>query len=155
MQQNKSAVIIICSVLFLAGCDTLSKLQNVWLDSVTLVMDQDANNDSATSIDLVFFLKQDLMDKVAKMTAFEYYNSVEQLVKDNPKMIQIVRWELAPGQSKLDEKIEGIEGSPLGAIVFASYTSPGDHRVILGLQHDIIITLKANDFIITEKEAKE
>lgn len=136
---------------FLSGCNTLSKLQNVWVDTVSISVDEDANNRSATAIDLVFFFKKELMDDVAKLSSHDYFKKMEQLVRDNPKIIQIVRWELAPGQSVLGDKIQGIQGTPIGAMIFASYTTPGDHRIMLGLERNIQINLKANDLFVIEK----
>ena len=153
MQLNKfnSILSVVCALTFLSSCDTLSKIQNVWVDSVDITVDRDANNDSATSIDLVFLFKKELVDEVSKLTSHDYYRRVDQLVRDNPKLIQIVRWELAPGQYLPNEKIKGVEGTPLAGIIFASYSTPGDHRVILGLQRNLDIHLMANDFFVSEK----
>ena len=101
-------------MLFLSGCETLSKLQNVWVDTVSITVDPDANNNSATAVDMVFFFKKELMDSVSKMTSYDYYKQYEQLVRDNPKLIQIIRWELAPGQAFTDDEVKGIQGTPLG-----------------------------------------
>ena len=119
------------------------------LQTVHIILDNDANNRSATEIDLVFAYKMDLLKSLLKMTAAEYFAIADQLRRDYPELLKIWHWELAPGQSLNNNSLE--TGNALGAIVFARYLSPGSHRVRVGSSETIHILLKKEDVCILEQ----
>lgn len=142
-----SAVVAGCS--FFKGDD--NKEPPVHLKSVTLSLDSDANQDSALAIDLLMIYKKELLDAVMKMKARDYYLSAMQLKRDYPEMLDIWHWELTPGQVVKDYPITHRCTPPLGAVFFADYLTPGDHRVRFGPQVTAHVRAKQFDFCVLEQ----
>lgn len=140
-------------ILALAGC-SFFKMPAVWIDTVSLVVDQDANDNSATKVDVIIVYHEGLMKKLMELSASDYFRMSDQIRSDNPEMLQIFRWEVAPGQCLFDVPVN-IKGSlPVGGVVFARYLSDGKHRIRLGKDRDIQFHLRRKDFSIEPRIKK-
>ena len=135
----------------LAGCATPSWL--CWfpggVKTITLVTGPDTNGGQAIAVDLVF-VTQDLPAKeIAKLNARDYYARRPQLLLDFPEAVQIRSWELAPGQL-----VKQADTHPpcnlVGTFIFAGYPAQGDHRAAVGNVSSILVTLGANDLMVTQ-----
>ncbi len=136
--------------LITTGCSLMPPPPSIWVDTASFNVDPDANNTSATAVDLVVvYFNEDVFKKLAKMKATEYFKQADQLKRDNPGMIDIFRWEVVPGQLIIDDPVDFSGWCPVGALVFANYMSPGDHRVRVGADRDLHIHLKRNDFCLS------
>jgi type VI secretion system protein len=142
----------------LMGCSTFQEPREtsprdpeIKIERLDISLDSDANLDSATSIDLVMVYKMDLMKALMKMSAADYYASADQIRRDYPDMVDIWHWELTPGQVVQNYPITVREYDPVGAIVFANYATPGDHRIRLGSVEHAHLRLKRHDFCILEQ----
>jgi len=121
------------------------------IDWVTISLDSDANNDSATAVDLVIVHSQKLMETLMKLSAHDYYKAIDQLRRDYPEMFDVWHWELTPGQLIRKYPINPSEMHPIGAIVYARYNSHGIHRVRLASTSHPHIRLKRLDFCVLEQ----
>jgi type VI secretion system protein len=139
------------AVIQLAACSTPSWL--CWFPggvrTITLVTGPDTNGDRAIAVDLVF-VTQDLPAKeIAKLNAHDYYARRAQLLLDFPEAVQIRSWELAPGQL-----VKQADTHPpcnlAGTFIFAGYAAPGDHRAAVGNVSALLVTLGANDLMVTQ-----
>lgn len=136
----------------LAGCSFTSD-PDVAVDTVTLVVDPDANDNSATTVDLIFVYKKELLDALVKMNAKDYFKAADQIRRDNPEMVDVFRWEVVPCQTIGPQPLNLPELSMktsylLGALIFASYTHPGAHRIRLGSIGDVKIHLTNVHFFV-------
>ena len=122
---------------------------NVYLEHATIVGEIGMNGDTATALDVVLVYDPELLKQIVTLTANDYFLKKQQLMKDNPTLINAVGFEMVPGQVIPDAEITLSKLNAEGAIVFANYTTPGDHRFILGRQQNILIRLGAQDFTIT------
>ena len=74
--------------VFLAGCNTIFKdveregEPEFNLTNINIILDQDANNTSATAVDLVVTYKPELMKALTKMTAEDYFKVAEQIRRE-------------------------------------------------------------------------
>lgn len=139
------------AVIQLAACSTPSWL--CWfpggVKTITLVTGPDTNGGQAIAVDLVF-VTQDLPAKeIAKLNARDYYARRSQLLLDFPEAVQIRSWELAPGQL-----VKQADTHPpcnlAGSFIFAGYAAEGDHRAAVGNVSTLLVTLGANDLMMTQ-----
>ena len=145
-------------VIFLVSCawfkdDDASRDPELNLKTISLILDTDANYTSATEIDLVMVYKHELMKSLMKMKAAEYYALADQIRRDYPEMLKVWHWELTPGQSLNNIPLSMCyrDKGPFGAVIFARYLTPGDHRVRIGSETDIHVLLKREDLCIIEQ----
>ncbi|MBL0942312.1 MAG: hypothetical protein IBJ00_06290 [Alphaproteobacteria bacterium] len=127
------------------------------ISSVKLVVDQDANDNSATAVDLVAIYKKELLEALQKMKAKDYFKAREQILRDYPEMVKIYHWEVVPGQFIGPQLLSlcsfGLTSScPIGGMVFASYERPGEHRIRLVSMDSIQIHLAKTQFFIEPAE---
>lgn len=124
---------------------------SIEVQSVNLVADQDANDNSAVPVEYIVVYDQHVFVKLLGMTARQYFQQERQLKSDNPNIIESWRWEVIPGQALVDQPAKYTGSDPVGAIVFADYTSPGDHRIRVGAGEQIRIELKKDAFYLTTR----
>ncbi len=138
---------IFAFAITLSGCARLSP--TIWVDSVSIVVDNDANESSATMVDIVVVHDQTLLAKLMGLTAQDYFQASEQIRRDNPGLIEIFRWEVVPGQCMFKVPVNIKGSSPVGGLVFARYIAPGQHRVRLGKDRDLYIYLQRSNFSVS------
>ena len=120
----------------------------VWVDTVTIIADSNANDFSATPIDIVVIYNKELLERLAKTPAKDYFKMSAQLRRDYPGMIEVFSWEVVPGQSLVDQPV-GMKGTaPIGGFVFANFIPQGEHRVRLGGIRNLQIQLRNTEFCV-------
>jgi type VI secretion system protein len=107
-----------------------------------------ANQNTAVAVDVVLIFDPKLFDSALKMSAAQWFKNREQIQLDFPKQVTVISWELVPGQQIPFQPLPKNTDEAEGAIVFAHYLSPGDHRVRFGLDEAMVISLGQNDFVI-------
>lgn len=140
-------------ILSLQGCSLFDPAPDslVYLNEVNLSLDGDANQKSATSIDLLIVYNQALMQVLLGLDAKTYFVKAKQIKQDYPDLADIHHWELTPGQVIREYPIKLRSEEPKGAFMFADYYTPGQHRVRLGSSKVIHVVFKANDFCVLEQ----
>lgn len=153
--QNVLLVMLLAFGLALSGCGLLKNDQEpeheIHLDTISISLDADANEYSATSIDLLVVYKKSLLKTLAKMSAKKYFDNRDQFFKDYPDMVDVWHWELTPGQRIVEFQIPFREDHPEGAFIFSNYYSPGEHRNRIGPHEDIHVRLMRKSFCIVEQ----
>lgn len=148
---SRRGVLAIATTLAFSACGfgTWSGLVNeVKLDSVTFVTAPNANDNSPVAIDVVIAYDQMLLAELIKLPARQWFERREQFRRDYPETLQIESWELTPGQTLTGRPVD-VRRQSTGAVVFANYRSPGEHRVRLGKEKALVITLLAKTFTAT------
>lgn len=141
--------LISCSDVVPAAKSAMSlEAAKVWLEKVKFKVAKDVNNNSPIAVHLLIFYDQDVLGEVSKMTADQYFEKENTLRSDNPDKIQFITWEIVPGQAMEDQEITLDKVTGVGALVFARYSSPGDHRQALADDREILISLDKLDFDI-------
>jgi type VI secretion system protein len=136
--------------LTLSGCSSVSKLaQSVmtagadlvgvskphphpapW-HSVTVVASADANQNSPVALDLVFVRDPALLESLSTTPAAKWFATRADTQRSFPDTLGVVSLEVVPGQTfKLTDPAR-IRQSALGILAFASYPTPGEHRLRL------------------------
>ena len=93
----------------------------------TIVVEADANANTPVTISAVLVYRAKLLAVLQEMTAAQWFQKREQLLRDNPKDLEELLWEFVPGQQipAVDQKMHG---RALQGILFANYRTSGAHR---------------------------
>ncbi len=124
---------------------------SIWIDSITITATPDANDFSAIPVDIVVIYQKELLEKLSKTPAKDYFKMSRQLLKDYPGMIEIFSWEVVPGQSLFDLPVPMRGAAPEGGFIFVNYIPPGEHRVRLGRVRNIHVQLKNTEFCVSPR----
>lgn len=117
--------------------------------SVEIVADPFANDRSAIAVDVVAVRGEAMAAKLAELSAGQYFVAREQIRRDSSGRIAISGWEIAPGQSVGPESVS-FECGVDAVFVFASYRTPGVHRMRLPDLDDVRILLGPVGFEVTQ-----
>ncbi|MBM3467932.1 MAG: hypothetical protein FJX71_00685 [Alphaproteobacteria bacterium] len=138
-----------CADGALAGAMKMDKAK-VWLEKVHFKVAKNVNQNAPVAVHLIIIYDNGVMGEVSKMTADQYFTAEPQLRKDHANDIDIVTWEVVPGQEMDPETISPTKAYGLGAFVFARYSTPDAHREAVADEHSITIHLDEKDFYITK-----
>lgn len=153
MLRCRRAVLALGLACLLAGCKTVDGAAGLaaapatpdW-KTLTLRAEHDANGDSAVALDVVFVRDVALLGTLAAMPASEWFAGRADMRRRFPEALTVLSFELVPGQviEAPDELWRKAAG--WGALAFASYASPGEHRIRLALDtRGYLIRLGAGD----------
>lgn len=138
--------------LSLAGCAN-QPLPELTINSASIYTAQDANQNSATAVDLVIIYDPNLANSIGKMSASQYFSTARQLLLDNPTLLDVWHWELVPGQIVQAFPPEPGDTEAYAAYVFANYLTPGDHRLKVAPNGIVNILLQKNDLLDLSTES--
>lgn len=121
------------------------------IQEVTIVADNNANDNTAVPVEFIVAYDQGVFVELMSMTARDYFQRSAQIKNDYPNIIQTWRWEVIPGQTLNNQPVKVTGDDPVGAVVFADYTSQGDHRIRVGAGEHVRIHLKESAFTLAIK----
>lgn len=145
-----AAIKLVPAVLALAGCSTPSWL--CWAppgpSTATLFATPDANGNVAVAVDLVFIMDDLAAQQISVLSAHDYFERRAQLKRDFGAGLQVRSWELAPGQILRDAPVSPT-CNRVRTLLFARYSTPGDHRQVLTGGGPLVVSLAATDFTVS------
>ena len=115
--------------LVLGGC--ASQTETIRVNSLVVDVSTGANDDTPIAVDFVAVMDEDLFRLLSDTTAKKWFADREQFFRDYRKMYSIWSLELVPGQFIEFHDFPFAGDTVVGLIVFASYSSPGTHRLRL------------------------
>lgn len=97
-----------------------------------------------------------LLDKIVQLTAKQWYDQRDQMRRDFPSGTAFTEWdwEFVPGQAPPPMVVE-VDGRALGAVLFANYRSPGEHRFRIGPQRRMRIDLGDDELAVSPLDAPQ
>ncbi len=110
-----------------------------------LIATEDANQNTAVAVDVVFSGNAELTKSLATMPAAQYFEIRHQLLRDYPHQMMVVTWEIVPGQT-LEEHLTDAQEGINQVFLFANYKAPGVHRMTLNPVPNLVIYLGRTDF---------
>lgn len=126
----------------------------VWLNKVSFRVADDVNDSSPVTLHILIPYKADLLDELSKMSAEDYFKKNEQIKLDNAGSLDVFKWDLIRSQKLDDEPIEPTKVNGEGVLVFAHYSTPGDHRISIADDEAVLIKLEKGDFSIESVKQK-
>jgi type VI secretion system protein len=132
----------------LAACSSISR--TVCLDpdgpnQISITVDEQANLNRAVAVTLVFATDETVAAEIAKLSAHDFFARQIQLLRDHPGALHVTSWELAPGQSVINQSIDAPCAS-YAALVFVDYATPGEHRTRVDGITKLSLVLGTADF---------
>ncbi|MGE8179268.1 type VI secretion protein [Pseudomonas helvetica] len=125
----RAGFFISLSFLLLAGCSLFGP--RVDLDRLTLDVAAHANDDTPIAVDFVAVNDPDLLKQLSALTARQWFSEREQFQRDYRQLMTVWGLELVPGQF-IDQQPFPLGGKrAAGLLIFASYNTPGAHRLRL------------------------
>lgn len=146
--------IIMALGLILNGCEAITngvksafnlKPAKVWVEKINLKASDDLNDNSPVVVHVVIAYTPDLLKDLLKLDADTYFQKAQQIKDDNGENIDVFVKEVLPGR-RVDMAIKPSKVTGEGAILFARYSSKGDHRVNIGADYEVIIEMGKNSF---------
>jgi type VI secretion system protein len=109
----------------------------------------EANDGNPVAFDLVLVTDKELLKKLMKISASEWFENRSQYRRDYPEEtgLSAGSWEWVPGQVVRLEPIP-VESEIVGGVVFANYSSPGAHRAVINPRKSFAVALGVDDFTI-------
>ena len=118
----------------LTGCSFFGP--KVDLDSLTLDVAPKANDDTPIAVDFIAVADPDLLKQLSGISASQWFAEREQYQRDYRQLMSVWGLELVPGQF-IDRQPFPLGGKKAaGLLVFASYNTPGAHRLRLDDQSE-------------------
>jgi len=142
---------VLLALCSLTGCASTAPPFRLLLEFVTTPR---LNQNSPVPISLVAINDQKLFERLVQMNAKQWFEAREQVRRDNPgdNAFSEWVWEYVPGQAPPPVVIQ-VDGRAVGALIFANYRGPGDHRFRLGPQQRMRIDLGDDGMTISPLEA--
>lgn len=143
---------VFVAILFLSLCGCSLFGPRVDLDSLTLDVAPRANDNTPIAVDFIAVNDPDLLKQLSGITARQWFAEREQFQRDYRQLISVWGLELVPGQF-LDRQPFPLGGKrAAGLLVFASYNTPGAHRLRLDDQSDAWLKFDSREMSLVSKE---
>jgi type VI secretion system protein len=141
-------ITLLALVLAGSGCFPKKLLSPRYTMAVNVAADCNAN--SPIAFDVVEVNDKDLAKQVAQMTAADWFQKRDQIVRDfpKPKSVSLMKWEWVPGEVVPDIEIP-MRKAPRLLVAFANYAAAGPHRVKLDPKKQVLVTLARDDLEIS------
>ncbi|MEZ1324107.1 type VI secretion protein [Pseudomonas fluorescens] len=134
----------------LAGCSLFGP--KVDLDSLTLDVAPKANDDTPIAVDFIAVVDPDLLKQLSGISASQWFAEREQYQRDYRQLMSVWGLELVPGQF-IDRQPFPLGGKKAaGLLVFASYTTPGAHRLRLDDQSEAWLKFDSREMSLVNTE---
>lgn len=148
LRRLAAAAMTMLVLVLVSGCSTPSWLclNPSGVSTVTIRAQPNANINSAVAVDLLFVRDDQLVTELLQTPALDYFARRDQIRRDfTDSDVRRWSWELAPGQ-QVDRASVSPPCGRKATFVFASYATPGDHRLRLGDDSAVVIILNERDF---------
>jgi type VI secretion system protein len=131
--------------LLLGGCSLVPDwINGMSISHMTIVTEAGANQNTAIAVDLVMLSDKEAAGAILKLSAREWFDRRAGFERDYPDGVKVQSWEIVPGQALRDADVDSPSGMK-AAVIFALYDSDGPHRLRLGDDSDVHLTLGADD----------
>jgi type VI secretion system protein len=156
MRSLRGFGVLLCALFLLVlasgglGCSSTPPSRRLLLE---VIISPRSNQNSPVPVAFVAVSNPKLLEKVLEMNAKQWFEQREQLHRDFPGGDSFTEWEweYVPGQSPPPVVIE-VDGNATGAMIFANYRTPGDHRFRVGPIRRMRINLEDEDFSVSPLE---
>lgn len=141
-----AALLFLC----LSGCSLFGP--KVDLDSLTLDVAPRANDDTPIAVDFIAVNDPDLLKQLSGISASQWFAGREQYQRDYRQLMSVWGLELVPGQF-IDRQPFPLGGKrAAGLLVFASYNTPGAHRLRLDDQSEAWLKFDSREMSLVSTE---
>jgi type VI secretion system protein len=133
----------------LSGCRTTRSFFGGDLTAQVLT-DAEINQNSPVQLELLVVYDDVLLQQVSTLSAQAWFSQRQGILRNyTPDESYVSRyWELVPGQPRFEEDLSFDVGAR-AILVFANYSTPGEHRVRTDPHQDLLIHLGGDDVSVS------
>jgi type VI secretion system protein len=151
-------IVVLAGSVAISGCGIFDGARGAFtkmlgkppVTAVSLVATPGVNNGYPVAVDVVFVYDQTAWDALPKLRACEWFSARTDMKLLYARQLDILSWELVPGQRlnrvTLPERLR----SALGAVVFADYTGTGAYRAVVQSRNRVQVNLGAQGFEVRD-----
>jgi len=142
---------VLLLALHLAGCGVFNGLFGAGTTfggsrQVEFRIPEKLNNDTPVAVELVVVYDPAVEKQLLELPARTWFATREQYKRDfSSEQLETWKWEWTPGQSAMPQTFTYQVGA-LSTFLFASYASPGDHRIRVVPNKNLRVILHENRF---------
>jgi len=135
--------------LALAGCGTTRSFFGGDMTAKVLT-EAGINQNSPVQVELLVVYDNLLLQQASSLTAQAWFAQRAGILRNytNDEAYRSRYWELVPGQPLFTEEIS-FDVGVRAVLVFANYSTPGDHRFRMDPHEDLLIHLEGDDLCVT------
>jgi type VI secretion system protein len=128
----------------------------VWLQKVNFEVSSSLNNDSPVKVHLLIVYEAEYLKYLSKLSADQYFEKLDQIKKDGNGKVDFFTWDVVPGQQISSQPIRPTHVTGQGILVFARYSTPGNHREAIAEDREVTLQLGPKDIkILLVKESSD
>lgn len=137
-------------LIFLNGCESVKsaigiKPATVWLEKITFRADDNMNDNSPVKVHVIIPYKEELANKVSAMDAATYFQQAKKLKSDAGEDLDVFSVDIVPGDTEEILEITPKNSTGVIALMFARYSTPGDHRTNVSADYELQVDMGKND----------
>lgn len=135
----------------ISGCSVFAP--KIALHKVTIDVEPLANNNTPLYVDFVA-ADAPMLERLKGTSASQWFEQRTQLQRDYPQGFSVWRLEVVPGQliTFNDNPLHGYKAD--GLVLYARFSSPGAHRIVLEKQSDIWLKIGARDMRLLDAQGQ-
>lgn len=154
---NIKLFILLFFMIFISSCENITssiksalnfKQAKVWLEKITFKASDDLNDSSPLVVHVLVVYSEDLLKDLKKMDSDAYFSKAQQIKDDNPDTLDVLVKELVPGR-RVEMVVKPTKLTGEAVVIFARYSSKGDHRFVVGGDYELIADMGKKDFKLT------
>lgn len=116
-------------------------------DRILLYAEIDANQHSASNLNLVFIHDPKLINVISRLSAQQWFSQRRKLSRKYPDSLSIISSQIRPGEKIHLKRFTKRQKQAVMIVVFSSYRSKGKHRVIIKPSDINYVYFMKNNFI--------
>ncbi len=116
---------------------------------VKVTVAENVNQNNPVALDLVIVYDKKLLDQLLGMSSKKWFEKREQIKRDYLEGVGLDSWgwEWVPGQNVPIQELP-LKSAAKGALVFADYSTPGEHRIRIEQFESINVSLGEKGFSV-------
>jgi len=140
----------VLGVTFVTSCGLPKRTRNLFGGNLLMEVSvsPELNGNTPAAVDVLVVYDKDLLKQLMELSARDWFEQREQILRDNPKRAGSWSWEWVPGQEVGQLTLEFNLGSA-GGLIFADYLTPGEHRLAFDPHEHFRLTLGAASFSVS------
>lgn len=117
---------------------------------ITIDADRNANMGSPVAVDIISVYDDQVSRTLESTTASDWFTLKKTYIGQYEGNIFVTGREIAPGSQIQIEYTTERDQTPVATFIFASYDSPGEHRVKVEKFKPLIIRLEESEFVVSD-----
>lgn len=122
--------------------------------SVTVHLDADANDDSPVALSLLLVYEPALARRLRGLTAEQWFEAREQVLRDARGTLDEVLWEFIPGQ-EVPEYTRPLRPQPAEGLLFVRYGKGGPHLYPFDPERPMSLELRNREVLVSQEQEQE